>query len=218
MRKTLRDTAIDLIGSAVWLSLLCVLGMAPGVFAQGVSGRIVGSATHSSGAAVANAHVTVTDQDTGVSTSVVTDSRGEYRANNLPPGNYQVQVEAPGMQTVVSKGNVVTVDNATVVQLTLQVGSAAQSITVTAAAPLVDTTSSSLGEVLDARDVTNLPLNGRVFSSWCRRFPAPSQPASAVRRRRQRAPDLPAPSRRASTACPGVVRPTRWMASTTWSC
>ncbi len=171
MRKTLRDTAIDLIGSAVWLSLLCVLGMSPGVFAQGVSGRIVGSATDSSGAVVANAHVTVTNQDTGVSITVVTDSRGEYRANNLPPGNYQVQVEAPGMQTVVSKGNVVSVDNATVVQLTLQVGSAAQSITVTAAAPLVDTTSSSLGEVLDARDVTNLPLNGRVFSQLVQTVP-----------------------------------------------
>ena len=83
MRKTLRDTAIDLIGSAVWLSLLCVLGMAPGVLAQGVSGRIVGSATDSSGAVVANAHVTVTNQDTGVSISAVTDARGEYRVTPL---------------------------------------------------------------------------------------------------------------------------------------
>src|SRR6201996_392649 len=171
MRKTLRDEAIALIRSAVWLSLLCVLGMAPEVLAQGVSGRIVGSATDSSGAAISNASVTVTDQDTGVSTSVVTDARGEYRANNLPPGNYQVKVEAPGLQTVVSKGNVVTVDNATVVQLPLRVGSADQSITVTAAAPLVDTTSSSLGEVLDARDVTNLPLNGRVFSQLVQTVP-----------------------------------------------
>ena len=85
MRKTLRDRAIDLIGSAVWLSLLCVLAMAPALLAQGVSGRIVGTATDSSGAAIANASVTLTDQDTGVSTSVVTDARGEYRANNLPP-------------------------------------------------------------------------------------------------------------------------------------
>ena len=65
----------------------------------------------------------------------MTDPRGEYRASNLPPGNYQVQVEAPGLQTLISKGNVVTVDNATVVPLTLQVGSASQSITVTSAAP-----------------------------------------------------------------------------------
>jgi hypothetical protein len=115
MRKTLRDRAIDLIRSAVWLSLLCVLGMASGVLAQGVSGRIVGSATDSSGAAIANASVAVTDQDNGVSTSVVTDARGEYRANNLPPGNYQVKVEASSLQTVISKGNMVTVDNATVV-------------------------------------------------------------------------------------------------------
>jgi hypothetical protein len=52
MGKTLRDRAIDLIGSAVWLSLLCVLAMAPALLAQGVSGRIVGTATDSSGAAI----------------------------------------------------------------------------------------------------------------------------------------------------------------------
>src|SRR5882757_5044218 len=168
LHRFLRNRAVELIGK---LSLLCALAITPALFAQGVSGRIVGSATDSSGAEVVNAHVTVTDQDTGVSTSLVTDARGEYRANNLPPGNYEVQIEAPGLQTVISKGNVVTVDNATIVQLTLRVGSAAQSVTVTAATPLVDTTSSSLGEVLSAADVTNLPLNGRVFSQLVQTVP-----------------------------------------------
>src|SRR6185312_90229 len=93
------------------------------------------------------------------------------RVSNLPPGNYQVRVDAPGMETIVSKGNVVRVDNATVVPLTMRVGSAAQSITVNAAPPLVDPTSSSLGEVLSARDVTHLPLNGRVFSQLVQTVP-----------------------------------------------
>jgi hypothetical protein len=175
LHGNLRDGTFDLLETAFRVSrvlrLLCLLAIAPLVLAQGVSGRIVGTATDVSGAAITNAHVTVTNQDTGISTSVVTDSRGEYRVSNLPPGNYQVQVEAPGLQTLISKGNVVTVDNATVVPLTLQVGSASQSITVTSAVPLVDPTSSSLGEVLNARDVTNLPLNGRVFSQLVQTVP-----------------------------------------------
>jgi hypothetical protein len=199
--RKLGHRAINLIGSGrhigkrLWL--FCVLVIAPALLAQGVSGRIVGTVTDSSGAAVVNANVTVTDQDTGIKTAVTTDSRGEYRANNLPPGNYQVQVAAAGLQTVISKGNVVTVDNATDVQLTLQVGSAAQSITVTAAAPLVDTTSSSLGEVLSTRDVTSLPLNGRVFSQLVQTVPGSvaagfgSAPEAAAGAR------LPAPSRQA---------------------
>ncbi len=124
LRQSLRAVAFNLLYTAVResrvLGLLCLLAMATPVLAQGVSGRIVGTAMDSSGAAITNAHVTVTNQDTGISTSVVTDSRGEYRVNNLPPGNYQVQVEAPGLQTLISKGNVVTVDNATVVPLTLR--------------------------------------------------------------------------------------------------
>jgi hypothetical protein len=141
------------------------------LFGQGVSGRIVGTATDVSGAAIANAKVTVTNQDTGISQSVVTDPRGEYRADHLPPGNYQVKIESAGMQSVVSRGNVVTVDNATAVPLTLRVGSTAESVLVTAAVPLVDPTSSSLGEVLDARDVLSLPLNGRVFSQLVQTVP-----------------------------------------------
>jgi hypothetical protein len=215
LHRTLRGRVVELIGR---LSLLCLVAVAPTSLAQGVSGRIVGSVTDSTGATVANANVTVTSQDTGVSTSVVTDARGEYRANNLPPGNYQVQVEAPGMQTVISRGNVVTVDNATVVQLTLRVGSAAQSITVTAAAPLVDTTSSSMGEVLDARDVTNLPLNGRVFSQLVQTVPG------SVATGFRSAPEAAAGAGSSGSITASVngmpwgEPPTLWMASITWNC
>src|ERR1700674_4473622 len=145
-----------------WVRLLAVALMTFGAIlavAQGVSGRIVGTLTDSSGAVIPNAPVTITNQDTGIITKVVSNSNGEYRADNLPPGNYRVQVEAPSLQTIVSKGNVVTVDNATVVNLTLKVGSASETVTVSAANILVDTTSSSLGEVLAEREVTNLPLN-----------------------------------------------------------
>jgi len=145
--------------------------MASLALGQGVSGRIVGTVVDNSGAAVTSAEVTITNQDTAISTKIRTNSGGEYRVDNLPPGNYTVALEAPGFRSVVSKGNIVTVDNATEVNLTLQVGSTSESVTVSAASPLVDTTSSSLGEVLGEREVTSLPLNGRVFSQLVQTVP-----------------------------------------------
>src|ERR1700748_250850 len=164
-QMTCRRTVTDYMRIAAnwrrWAVLICTLAVVPAVFAQGVSGRIVGTVVDQTGADIANAKITVTNQDTGLSVVSVSDSRGDYQANNLPPGNYQLKVEAAGMQTMISNGIVVTVDNATPVPVTLQVGTANQSITVTTASPLIDTTSSSLGEVLNAKEVTTLPLNGR---------------------------------------------------------
>ena len=148
-----------------------ILSIASLVLGQGVSGRIVGIVVDSSGAAVTSAGLTLTNQDTGITSKIRTNSGGAYRVDNLPPGNYTVALEAQGFRSVVSKGNVVTVDNATEVNLTLQVGSATESVTVSAASPLVDTTSSSLGEVLGEQEVTSLPLNGRVFSQLVQTVP-----------------------------------------------
>jgi hypothetical protein len=120
---------------------------------------------------VPNVNVTIANQDTGITSKIITNSNGEYRVDNLPPGNYTVELAAPGFHSVVSKGNVVTVDNATVVNLTLEVGSASESVTVSAASPLIDPTSSSLGEVLGEREVGSLPLNGRVFSQLVQTVP-----------------------------------------------
>lgn len=152
------------------LFLLFILG---GVRAnaQGVTGRIVGTLTDATGAVIPNATITITNQDTGIVTKTVPNGNGEYRADNLPPGKYQVQVEGPGLRKVLSEGNVVTVDNATVVNATLNVGSTSETVTVSAANPLVDTTSSSLGEVLAQNEVTSLPLNGRVFSQLVQTVP-----------------------------------------------
>jgi len=151
--------------------LLCVLSICLISDAQGVSGRIVGTVVDKSNAFVPRANVIITNQDTGITSKVLTNSNGEYRADNLPPGNYTVELAAQGFHSVVSKGNIVTIDNATVVNLTLEVGSTTESVTVSAASPLVDPTSSSLGEVLGEGEVTSLPLNGRVFSQLVQTVP-----------------------------------------------
>lgn len=149
---------------AMLLALLGLLAFASGALGQGVSGHIVGSVEDSSHAVIPNATVIISNQDTGVVTHAKSNAAGEYRSDNLPPGTYKVEIDAAGFKHTSSAGNVVTVDNDLRVDLILQVGTSAQTVEVTAANPLVDTTTSSLGEVLNANEVEGLPLNGRVFS------------------------------------------------------
>jgi hypothetical protein len=138
---------------------------------QGVSGRLQGTIQDSSGAVITGAHIVVTNQDTGQSLTFTSNDQGTYLANLLPPGSYRVEVDAPGFEKVVSKGNVVTVDNVARVDLTLKPGTTSESVEVTGANPLVDTTGSSLGEVLSTHEINSLPLNGRVFSQLVQTVP-----------------------------------------------
>ncbi|HEY4782327.1 MAG TPA: carboxypeptidase regulatory-like domain-containing protein, partial [Chthoniobacterales bacterium] len=157
--------------SSKLLILICLLMVVPVAFCQGVSGHILGTVKDSSEAVVSNAVVTVTNQDTGFTTKITTGSSGDYRVDNLPPGNYQVRLEAPGFRAAVSNGNVVTVDVGTRVDFALAVGSATESVEVEAANSLVDSTSSSLGEVITQGDISNLPLNGRIYSQLVQTVP-----------------------------------------------
>ena len=152
-------------------SLLCrafavfvLLLLAPALRGQGVSGRILGTVQDKSGAVVTKVVVTATNQGTGSSVISKTDSNGQYRLENLQPGNYQVKFDAQGFRPYVSDGNVVSVDGATLVDASLEVGSPSETIEVSAAPPLVDTTSSSMGDVISQKEISNLPLNGRIFS------------------------------------------------------
>src|SRR5450631_499157 len=94
-RRTDRDSrTCPFVGSL--LTFICLISIVPLAVAQGVSGRIVGTIVDKSGAVVSNAKVTITNQDTGITTRIVTNSSGDYRADSLPPGNYQATLEAPG--------------------------------------------------------------------------------------------------------------------------
>jgi hypothetical protein len=141
------------------------------VFGQGVSGRILGAVQDKTGAALVKATVTITDLATGITTTANTDSNGQYSVANLQPGNYQVRFEAAGFRPFKSVGNVVIVDASTRVDATLEVGSQQETVEVSAVPALVDTTSSSLGEVVSQKDIANLPLNGRIFSQLVQTVP-----------------------------------------------
>jgi hypothetical protein len=155
----------------LFLGVLSLFFLASFSFGQGVSGRLQGTIQDPTGAVVTGAHIVIRNQDTGQSVSLVSNDQGSYLANLLPPGTYRVEVDASGFQKVVSSGNVVTVDNVARVDITLQAGTASQSIEVTGSNPLVNTTSSSLGEVLSTHEITSLPLNGRIFSQLVQTVP-----------------------------------------------
>src|SRR5712692_7119799 len=110
------------------------------VFAQGFTGAITGTVKDVSGAALVGAAVTVKHLDTGLTRTVEADASGNYSVSSLPVGEYELTAEKMGFQREVRRGINLVVAQEAVVNLTLQVGSIVQQVTVTEAAPLVNTT------------------------------------------------------------------------------
>ena len=149
--------------SFIWLSVLLALCTVPAMWGQLPTATILGVVKDSSGAVVPGANVIARNVDTGQSRSATTAPDGSYRFNALPVGNYEVRVERQGFEAAVRSGLTLTVSQEAVVNFTLQVGTAAQTVAVTAEAPLVDTTSGSLGGTVNEQKVSDLPLNGRNY-------------------------------------------------------
>ncbi len=131
--------------------------------AQGSFGTILGNVTDPTGAVLVGAKVTITNTQTGVSRTVVTDSAGAYNAPSLLPGDYSIRAQASGFKVFVRKGVTVDVGQSVRIDCPLQPGAAAQTVTVTGGTPLVNTESPTLGGTLQTSQITNLPLNGRNY-------------------------------------------------------
>ena len=131
--------------------------------AQVASGKVVGAVRDSSGAALAGAKVTVTSVDTSVSHAVVTNNAGEYTVPELLPGTYTVLAEGQGFKKAAQAPFKLDVNQVVRVDFTLTVGSINETVTVTAAEPLVESQTSSLGQVIEQSRVNDLPLDGRNF-------------------------------------------------------
>jgi hypothetical protein len=124
-------------------------------------GKIVGAVTDPQGLGVPAAQVTVTETATGLQTSATTSQDGLYTVPALRPTQYNVKVAAQGFKTFTQSGITLQADEAVTVNAKLEVGSGTEIITVAADAPQVDTATSTLGQVVDTRRVSDLPLNGR---------------------------------------------------------
>jgi Carboxypeptidase regulatory-like domain len=131
--------------------------------AQSDTGRLQGTVTDAQGAAVPGASVTVTNSGTGRATTVTTDDSGLYTVSALPPGKYHVEIKKENFNAATADFTL-EVSQVQEINLKLQPGSVTTSVTVSGEVPLVDTATSSTGEVIQGRQITELPLNGRNFT------------------------------------------------------
>src|SRR5467141_2662165 len=155
--KKMGVTLMLVIVLAIWVSWT---GQA---YAQVSGATLSGTVMDSSGAVIPNAQVAITDVATGVTRTVSSGSAGLYTAPNLLPGIYEVRVTAPGFSTQVQKGVTLTVGAQQALDIKMQVGQVSQTVEVTAEAPTVELTSSTLSATVNSTTVRELPLNGR---SW----------------------------------------------------
>ncbi len=165
---------IRYVGSAVARALCLAvlsLGLATSAVAQSVSGTILGTVTDSTGAVVAGAKVTIINEGTGLTRTVVADVNGEYTAPALPTGHYTITSEMTGFKTVALSNVEVGVDQRVRINIKHEVGAMTESVSVTADTPLLQTSSSELGTTVGSAQIEALPLNGRNFVSLTRSIP-----------------------------------------------
>ena len=147
----------------VLASLVGVLLISASLYAQSNQGRIQGSVRDQSGGTIAGATVTVTDTLKGVNRTLTTDEAGEYSAPNLDPSTYRIRVEFKGFKTYTREGMDIGVGQEAKVDVVMEPGEQAQTVTVTEAIPLVETTSATLTGNIESTKIADLPLNGRNF-------------------------------------------------------
>ncbi|MFZ1133179.1 MAG: carboxypeptidase regulatory-like domain-containing protein [Terriglobales bacterium] len=140
--------------------VLCLIG-STFAFGQGTGGRILGRVADSSGAVLANVKVTLTNEATGQSNESISSASGDYGFPQVPVGSYRLEFALAGFKSSVQKGVTVDLNQVVTVNAVLQIGETKETVEVTSEAPLVDTTSTQLGAIMDSRQVSNLPLNSR---------------------------------------------------------
>jgi Carboxypeptidase regulatory-like domain/TonB dependent receptor-like, beta-barrel/TonB-dependent Receptor Plug Domain len=145
-------------------SVFALVIFAPGLRAQVDTGTILGTVKDQSGAVVPNANVSLTNEGTGFTISTKTSGEGNYTFTPIKIGTYTVSVEAPGFAKAVHSHLSVSINQQLVVNLSLRPGAVTQTITVTGAPPALQTQSASVGQVVNQRNINNLPLNGRNFT------------------------------------------------------
>ena len=132
--------------------------------AQLPTGTILGTVRDTSGAVVPGANLSARNTETGVTRAAQASADGAYRFAALPVGSYEITIEHPGFQKIVQKALTLTVGQEAVVNFSLQVGAVEETVSVSAEAPLVNTTSGSLGGLVSEEKISDLPLNGRNYA------------------------------------------------------
>jgi hypothetical protein len=145
-----------------WLAIASVyLTSSNLLLSQGTGGRILGRVADQSGAVLAEVKITATNDATGVAIDTVTNASGDYVLPEVPVGTYSLTFDRTGFKTNIRRGVTLDVNQVITLNMTMQIGETKETVEVTSEAPLVDTTTTQLGAVVNDRAVSQLPLNAR---------------------------------------------------------
>jgi hypothetical protein len=148
---------------AILLSAAAVLVLAPRSVAQ-TTASVVGTVADPSGAVIPGASITATEKGTGLKRAVRSNEHGVYVLSALPVGTYAISVEAAGFKHKTLTGIVLQVNQEARIDLTLEVGAVSEEVTVSGESPLLQSQNAVVGQVIDNRFNSEIPLNGRDFS------------------------------------------------------
>jgi len=166
---------------AVVFLCLGLLFLSSNLHAQTFRGTILGTVTDSSGAAIPAATVTIKNLDTGLIRTVITSDDGSYSAPELPIGNYSITVQKEGFKEGIVTGVRVEVSSERRADFTLQPGQVSQLVEVTGEElPMVESTSNTLGGIVESKVVTNLPVNGRDYQKLILLVPGAASGPDAI--------------------------------------
>jgi hypothetical protein len=163
MKRTCQNsktTALHTCG-LLFFAFFLLLGMTAAGWCQFTTARLSGNVADSSGAVLSGASVTVQELGTGYTKTTKTEADGRYAFPTLPVGTYQITVSVSGYNSYVQKGIVLSVGEATTQNVELKVGRVEQQVTVTADSSMVTTDSATVGQLIDQKTISELPLNGR---------------------------------------------------------
>jgi outer membrane receptor protein involved in Fe transport len=159
------------ITSRLLLGLALLAASTLPAVAQQTTGNISGRALDPQGAAMPGVTVTARSPKTGFNRAAVTDAEGIYRLSALPVDTYDLTIELQGFSKIERKAIVVNVGQTVELDFSLTVAGVAETVTVTGETPLVETSSSSVGGVVDVQNIESLPLNGRQFANLALTIP-----------------------------------------------
>src|SRR5262245_3615695 len=149
--------------TAAAAAIVVASSLASAAHAQTVGASLQGIVTDPAGAGMPNVDVVVISAATGATWELKTDSTGHYRLPVLQPGEYELHVSQTGFRPVAQRGIRLTVGQNAVIDVKLELGRIAEEMTVTGAAPVINTTSGALSGLVSDKEIRELPLNGRSF-------------------------------------------------------
>ena len=152
--------------------IVAFLAWAPRALAQTADGRISGIVTDPSGAIAPGVEIEVVGEETGVRFTGVSNDQGRYLVAALQPGRWRLAARLPGFRTYQRTGIVLGTSEHLAIDIRLEVGNVSETVTVTGAAPLLETDTSDISQLIESKNVTDLPLNGRRAISLAAVVPA----------------------------------------------